>query len=70
MKLSVRGKKEVASITSEERGDIINIVTCTNACVTYVPPLIALPKKYEREVHGRSIDRVHFGLTSKLLDRD
>jgi len=37
--ISMRGKKEVASLTSAERGNLITVVTCMNATGTYVPPL-------------------------------
>jgi hypothetical protein len=41
----MRGKKEVASLTSAERGSLITVVTCMNATRTYVPPLIVFPRK-------------------------
>ena len=34
--VSMRGKKEVASLTSAERGNLITVVTCMNATGTYV----------------------------------
>jgi len=43
--ISMRGKKEVASLTSAERGNLITAITCMNATGTYVPPLIMFPKK-------------------------
>ena len=43
--ISMRGKKEVASLTSAERGNLITVVTCMNATGTYVPPLIVFPRK-------------------------
>jgi len=42
--VSLRGKKEVASLTSAERGNLITVVTCMNATGTYVPPLIVFPR--------------------------
>jgi hypothetical protein len=47
--VSIRGKKEVASLISAERGNLITIVTCTIATGTYVPPLIAFPRKNMKE---------------------
>jgi len=41
----MRGKKEVASLTSAERGNLITAVTCMNATGIYVPPLIVFPRK-------------------------
>jgi hypothetical protein len=43
--ITMRGKKEVASLTSVERGNLITAVTCMNASGTYVPPLIVFPRK-------------------------
>ena len=47
--ISMRGKKEVASLTSAERGNLITVVTCMNATGTYVPPLIVFPRKNMKE---------------------
>jgi hypothetical protein len=63
--ISVRSKKEVSSLTSEERGNLITVVTCMNSTGTYVPPLIVFPrKKYDRGAYGWSTDSLNFGLTS------
>lgn len=43
--ISMKGKKQVGALTSLERGKLMTIVTCMNACGTYVPPLIVFPKK-------------------------
>jgi hypothetical protein len=47
--MSMRGKKEVASLTSAERQNLIAVVTCMNATGTYVPPLIMFLRKYMKE---------------------
>lgn len=43
--VSMKGKKQVGALTSLERGKLMTIVTCMNACGTYVPPLIIFPRK-------------------------
>ena len=43
--ISVKGKKEVAALTSAERGSLVTIVTCMNAVDSYVPPMIVWPRK-------------------------
>jgi hypothetical protein len=43
--ISMRGKKEVASLTSAERRNLITVVTCMKATGTYVPRLIVFPRK-------------------------
>lgn len=47
--VSMRHKKEVASLTSAERGNLITVVTCMNATGIYVPPLIMFPSKSMKE---------------------
>jgi hypothetical protein len=47
--VSTKGKKEMDSLTSAERGNLITVVTCMNATGTYVPSLIVFQrKKYEK----------------------
>jgi hypothetical protein len=41
---SLKGKKQVASLTSSGRGRFITIV---NAVGTHLPPLIIFPRKHE-----------------------
>ncbi|XP_067120893.1 uncharacterized protein [Centruroides vittatus] len=43
--ISVKGKQQVAALTSLERGKLMTVVTCMNACGSYVPPLIIFPRK-------------------------
>jgi hypothetical protein len=45
----MRGKKEVASLTSAERGNRITVFTGMNATGTYVPTSILFPSKYMKE---------------------
>jgi hypothetical protein len=47
--LSVRGKKNVANLTSAERGHLITVVVCMNAAGSYVPPLIVWPRKNAKD---------------------
>lgn len=43
--IGLRGKRQVASLTSAERGSLITIVACMNAVGTFVPPLVIFPRK-------------------------
>jgi hypothetical protein len=43
--ISMRGKKELSSLISAERGNLITVITCMTASGTYVPPLIMFPRK-------------------------
>ena len=47
--IAMKGKKQVAALTSSERGNLITIVTCMNAAGTFVPPLIVFPRKNMKE---------------------
>lgn len=43
--VALKGKRQIASLQSAERGALITIVTCTSATGQYVPPLIIFPRK-------------------------
>ena len=43
--ISMRGMKEVASLISAKRGNLITVVTCINATGIYVPRLNVFPEK-------------------------
>ena len=43
--ISMRANKEVASLISAERGNLITVVTCMNVSGTCVPPLIMFTRK-------------------------
>jgi hypothetical protein len=47
--VSIRGKKEVVSLISAERGNLVTTVTCMNATGTRVPPLIVFPRTNMKE---------------------
>lgn len=43
--IGLRGKRQVASLTSAERGALMTIIFCMNAAGDFVPPLIIFPRK-------------------------
>lgn len=43
--IAFKGKKQIAALTSGERGALITIVACMNASGSYVPPLVIFPRK-------------------------
>lgn len=43
--IGLRGKKQIASLTSAERGALVTIVCCMNAVGSFVPPLVIFPRK-------------------------
>lgn len=43
--ITLKGKKQVGSLTSAERGSLITMVACTNAAGHYIPPLLIFPRK-------------------------
>ena len=42
--ISLRGKKQVGSITSAERGQLVTVEICMSAAGHYVPPLFVFPR--------------------------
>lgn len=44
--IGLRGKRQVGSLTSAERGALITIVVCMSAGGDYVPPMVIFPRKY------------------------
>lgn len=44
--IGLRGKRQVGSLTSAERGALITIVVCMSAGGEYVPPMVIFPRKY------------------------
>lgn len=43
--ISIKGKKQVGSIVSAERGETVTCVLCCNAAGYFVPPLMIFPRK-------------------------
>jgi len=43
--IAVKGKKQVGSMTSSERGKNVTVVCCTNACGHYIPPVFIFGRK-------------------------
>lgn len=45
--LALRGKKQVGSLTSGERGVLVTVETCVSASGCYVPPMFVFPRQRE-----------------------
>ena len=43
--ISTKGKKQVGTLTSAERGTLVTAEVCCNAVGNYVPPLLVFPRK-------------------------
>ncbi|XP_018563147.1 uncharacterized protein LOC108904910 [Anoplophora glabripennis] len=43
--ISLKGKRQVSSLISAERGKLITVITCMNAADVYIPPLLIFPRK-------------------------
>nr|CAH7767142.1 unnamed protein product [Callosobruchus chinensis] len=43
--ISLKGKKQISTLTSAERGKLITIITCMNASGVYIPPVLIFPRK-------------------------
>jgi hypothetical protein len=69
----MRDKKEVISLTSAERGNIITVVACMNATGTHVPPLIVFPreKNFKEELmDGAPAGSISAGHPSSWIQTD
>ncbi|GBM18551.1 hypothetical protein AVEN_47943-1 [Araneus ventricosus] len=45
--LALRGKKQVGTLTSAERGVLVTTETCVNAAGNFLPPMFVFPRKKE-----------------------
>ena len=43
--LAMKGKRQIASLQSAERGSLITVVTCMNPSGHFIPPLFVFPRK-------------------------
>ena len=43
--ITLKGKKQVGSVTAAERGSLVTVVFCMNAAGGFVPPLFVFPRK-------------------------
>lgn len=43
--LALKGKRQVAAISSAERGSLVTAVTCMGASGIFVPPMLIFPRK-------------------------
>lgn len=43
--LSVKGKKQLGIISSEERGQLTTVICCCNAAGAFIPPFIIFARK-------------------------
>lgn len=60
--ISIKGRKEVAALTSAERGKLIIVVICMTAVGSYIPSLIIWPRKNMRNELMDGLHLVEFGL--------
>lgn len=47
--IALKGKRQVGSLTSAERGSLVTVVLCMSASGTFVPPMIIFPRKNANE---------------------
>lgn len=43
--ISLKGKRQIGSLTAAERGSLVTLVTCMNAAGRFIPPLFVFPRK-------------------------
>jgi len=47
--LVLKGKRQVTSLQSAERGSFVTVVTCMSPIGLFIPPLLVLPRKNMKE---------------------
>jgi hypothetical protein len=49
--LRLKGKRQISSVQSAERGSLVTAVNCMSPTGQFIPPLLVFPRKYmEREL--------------------
>ena len=64
-RISLKGKRRV-SLSSAERCSLVTIVTCMNATVTYVPPLLVFPRSNMKAELRVALHQVQRRLVTRL----
>jgi len=60
--LILKGKRQITSLQSAERGCLVTVVTCMSPIGTFIPPLLLFPKKKsmkEEEMSGSQPGSIH-----------
>ena len=43
--LALKGKRQITSLQSAERGSVVTVVTCMSPIRPFIPPLLVFPRK-------------------------
>ena len=63
----MRHKKQMASLTSAEKGNLITVVACMNATGIYIPPLIMFPSKIGKRSFWMEHQQAQFQLAIQVV---
>jgi len=44
--LGLKGKRQISSVQSADRGSVVTVVTCVSPTGHFIPPLLLFPRKY------------------------
>jgi len=47
--LALKGKRQITSLQSTERGSLVTVVTCMSPIGPFIPPLLVFPRKNVKE---------------------
>jgi len=47
--LALKGKRQITSLQSAERGSLVTVVTCMSPIGPFIPPLLVFPRKNVKE---------------------
>ena len=66
--LGLKGKRQICSVQSAERGSLVTVVTCISPTEHFIPPLLVFPRKNMKpelmngtppgSIHARAVPRV------------
>ena len=47
--LGLKGRRQISSVQSADRGSLVTVVTCLSATGQFIPPLLVFPRKYMKQ---------------------
>ena len=59
--LGLKGKRQIASVQSEERGSLVTVINSVSPAGHFIPPLLVFPRKYMKPElkHGTPPESIH-----------
>jgi hypothetical protein len=70
--LGLKGKRQISSVQSADRGSLVKILTCLSPTEHFIPPLLLFPRKYIKEelMNGTPPGSIHACLFSGWIQSE